>query len=70
MARTHETTRLIRLEEVRRLSGLSRSHLYALIQRGEFPSPVKISIRAAAWVSREVDQWVRARIRDRDSDTN
>jgi prophage regulatory protein len=40
-----------------------RSSLYALIKKGEFPKPVKITgARAVAWSSQAVDAWVAARI--------
>lgn len=47
---------LLRLPEVIRLSGYSRSMLYALISQGLYPKPVKISERAVAWPSEEVEQ--------------
>jgi prophage regulatory protein len=51
---------LLRLPEVIRLSGYSRSMLYALISQGLYPKPVKISERAVAWPSEEVEQMVQA----------
>ena len=51
---------LLRLPEVIRLSGYSRSMLYALISQGLYPKPVKISDRAVAWPSDEVEQMVLA----------
>ena len=47
---------LLRLPEVIRLSGYSRSMPYALISQGLYPKPVKISERAVAWPSEEVEQ--------------
>jgi prophage regulatory protein len=40
---------------------LSRSQIYALIARGEFPKPLKIG-RSARWDSQELDLWIQARI--------
>jgi len=51
---------LLRLPEVIRLSGYSRSMLYALISQGLYPKPVKISERAVAWPSEEVEQMMLA----------
>lgn len=59
-------TRLIKLKEVLALTGLSRSHTYALAQRGEFPKPVKLTERSSAWVQAEVIAWIESRITQRD----
>lgn len=54
--------RLIRLPEVKHLTGLGRSQLYALAARGEFPSPLKLSERCSAWRESAVRQWIAERI--------
>jgi prophage regulatory protein len=53
--------RLIRIDEVLHISGMSRSALYASIQKGEFPAQVKLSKKSSAWVYSEVLDWIRAR---------
>ena len=59
----HELIRLIKLKEVYgTITGLSRSHTYALAQRGEFPKPVKLTERSSAWVQAEVLNWIESRI--------
>lgn len=57
--------RLLKMPEVLTLTGLSRSHLYALAQGGGFPKPVKLSERSSAWVESEVEGWIEARINER-----
>ena len=57
---------LLKMPEVRAKTGLSRSHLYALAQNGEFPKPVKLSERSSAWVESEVQEWIDTRILQRD----
>ncbi len=52
---------LLRLPEVLALVGVSRSTLYAMVQRGEFPPPVRIGVRAVAWRAHEVYSWVETR---------
>lgn len=44
------------------MTGLSRSHLYALAQQGIFPKPVKLTERSSAWVESEVQGWIESRI--------
>jgi len=55
---------LLRLPEVRSMTGLSKSSLYALIREGSFPPPIRLGPRAVAWVKSEVRQWALDRVRD------
>lgn len=57
--------RLVRLEKVLNITGLSRSHVYNLAAKGEFPGTVKLSQRSVAWVEEEVVEWVNERIAER-----
>lgn len=61
-----ETT-LLRLPDVRRIVGLSRSEIYRRIALNQFPKPVAIGESARAWVSEEVAAWVQKRIASRDA---
>ena len=58
--------KLIRLPEVSTRSGKTRSRIYADIQDGTFPRPVKTGNRTVAWVEAEVDDWIAARVEERD----
>jgi prophage regulatory protein len=58
-----DSQRLIRIDGVRALTGLGRSHLYALIKEKKFPRAIKLSERASAWLEADVKDWVEARIR-------
>jgi prophage regulatory protein len=51
--------RLLRLQEVKEITGLSRSSIYA---DDDFPKAVKIGPRAVAWVEIEIQDWISARI--------
>lgn len=55
--------RLIRLPEVSRLVGLSRSAIYRAEAADDFPKRRRIGLRAVAWVEREVRDWVASRSR-------
>ena len=63
---TAKPIRLIRKPEVLRLTGKSNSRLYAEIQAGKFPAPVKInadpSSRASGWIEEEVENYIAERI--------
>jgi prophage regulatory protein len=53
---------LLRRLEVQRITGLSRSALYAAIKDGTFPTPVKIGLRAVAWSSQSVADWIKTKV--------
>lgn len=57
-----EPFRFLRLPEVCRATGLSRSQIYRLEAAGQFPSHVKLGASASAWIDREVAQWQADRI--------
>ena len=56
---------LIRLPEVRRHVGLSRSSIYAKIALGVFPAPVSLGGRAVGWLESDIDTWIEKRIEAR-----
>ena len=58
--------RIIRLDKVKELTGLSRSTIYALMARDEFPKPVNITGKAVGWVETEIDQHNANKIAARD----
>lgn len=64
MTNKREDKRFIRVPEVLRKVGISRTTLYELIKRGSFPNKVKISLRSVAFVESEVDEWIERTICD------
>jgi prophage regulatory protein len=55
--------RLVRLPEVQRITGLSRSAIYAHMTDRSFPQSVKLGSGAAvAWVESEIRTWIDERI--------
>jgi prophage regulatory protein len=54
---------LLRLPEVSARVGLGKSAIYAGMAAGTFPAGVKLSHRAIAWPSSEIDAWIAERIR-------
>ena len=53
--------RFMRFKEVRQRVGLSRTSIWRLERKGQFPPRRRLSDNAVAWVEEEVDQWVRGR---------
>lgn len=54
--------RLIRIDEVKRLTGISTATLYRKISAREFPRPVRLGVVARAWPLSEVQSWIAGRI--------
>ena len=50
--------RLLRIDEVLEMVGISKSVLYEMIGREQFPRPVRISLRAVGWRQRDIDDWL------------
>lgn len=50
--------RLLKISEVMSRTSLSRTHVYALIKRGEFPHQRKMGYKCSRWVESEIDAWV------------
>ena len=58
--------RIIRLKEVMDSTGLARSTIYKYIGEGRFVSPVSLGDRSIGFVESEVQDWILARIEERD----
>lgn len=53
--------RILRLPNVLQLVGLSRSSVYARIQAGTFPAPIKMG-HSSGWIESEVQGWIEQQI--------
>lgn len=60
---TTEDLSFLRLPEVKAVTGLSKSSLYALIRANSFPAPIQLGPRTVAWVRSEIKQWAAERIK-------
>jgi prophage regulatory protein len=60
--RVNRMTRLIRVDEVLRLTGLAKRTMYQEISAGRFPSSVPISTRAVGWSEEDVNNWIKEKI--------
>ncbi len=58
--------RLMRMSEVIRMTGLSRSSIYDRMNAGLFPRSCSLGCRSVAWVESEVIAWVENQISKRD----
>ena len=53
---------IIRLPEVKRRTGLSRSTIYALVKIGHLKSPIALGARAIGWLESDVSDFIEARV--------
>ena len=60
--------RILRRKQLPEFCGLRRTQIDALIERGDFPRPIRIGQRAVGWLESEIGEWQRARIVERDAD--
>ena len=57
-------SRLLRFQEVRHRTGLSRATIWRLERDGGFPKRRQISKNAVGWLEQEIDEFVRRTSRD------
>lgn len=50
-----------RRRAVEEITGLSRSSIYDMMARGEFPKPIRIGKRAVAWRESDIAEWLSGR---------
>lgn len=53
--------KVLRLPAVIDRVGLGRASIYAYMERGDFPRPIKIGDRAVAWRESDVNAWLASR---------
>lgn len=50
--------RNLRRQDVEAATGLSRSSIYAMMDAGDFPRPIRIGKRAVAWPQSAIEAWL------------
>lgn len=59
--------KILKLIDVLDLTGLSRSAVYELCAKGEFPSKVQLTARSVGWLEGEVHRWIQQQAAKRES---
>ena len=54
-------TQVLVLSEVIQRIKVSRSTLYSMLDRGEFPKPIKLGERKNGWTERQIGDWLAQR---------
>lgn len=55
---------VLRLPDVKAMTGLSRSAIYARIADGSFPKQINLGGRAVAWLQRDIEAWLKKCLAD------
>ena len=50
--------RLLRLPEVKHLTGLSKSSIYARISEDSFPRQISLGARTVVWLESDIQNWI------------
>ncbi len=53
--------RYLRRRAVEEMTGLSRSTIYDMMAKGEFPRPVRLTAKAVAWPETAIADWLASR---------
>jgi len=59
VGKRHDFDYCVRIKDVVRMTGLSRSTIYRLIAKNQFPKQFKISMHSIAWRTSAIEQWIR-----------
>ena len=52
----------LRISDVTKVTGFSRSQIYNLMRKGFFPRQVQIGPKSVAWLDSEISEWIKERI--------
>jgi prophage regulatory protein len=53
--------RVLRLREVCARYGLGRSTVYRMMERGDFPQPIRLGPNAVGWRIEDLEEWLSSR---------
>ncbi|WP_081849788.1 helix-turn-helix transcriptional regulator [Marinobacterium lacunae] len=51
-------------KEVEKRTSFSRTSIYRLMDRGEFPRPIRLSANRVGWLESDLEQWLEQRTAD------
>ena len=51
-------SKLLRLPQVKFITGLSKSSIYARISEGTFPKQIPLGPRLVVWVESDIQKWI------------
>lgn len=54
--------KLLRLPQVKDLTGLSKSTIYARITEGSFPKQIPLGPRLVVWMESDIQNWIKEQV--------
>ncbi len=57
MFKAPSASRFLSIRDVQHETTLSRSTIYRMVAKGEFPQPIKIGQRRISWTSDAIQRW-------------
>ena len=57
--------KILRINEVIKVTGLSKSQIYRLVTCHGFPKPLVLSVGRVGWLDSEVQDWIKQKAGDR-----
>ncbi len=64
------TSKILRLNDVKEASGLSRSSIYAGMQNGTFPKSIKLGTRMVGWSEKAIEDWIEQKLNQANKGVN
>jgi prophage regulatory protein len=55
--------KVIRLPQVKNVTGLSRSTIYAYMKEEKFPQSISLGSRAVGWTETSIESWIQKQIK-------
>ena len=62
--------KILRIRNVTEATGLSRTTLWRLERRGDFPRRVRLGPNSIGWIETEVEEWIESRPRKSSSESD
>jgi len=53
---------ILRLPQVKRRTGLSKSSIYAFMANSDFPKSISLGERAIGWIEKDITDWIEQQI--------
>ena len=54
--------KILRLPQVKKIVGLSRSTIYLRMNQGTFPKAISLGERAVGWLESDVNEWIKLQV--------
>ena len=58
--------KVLRKTEVEKRVGYSGMHIWRMVRDKKFPAPLKLGPCRIGWLEEEIDDWIRAKVAERD----